>query len=355
MQTRFNLHLVLLQTRQRHPLLSELARPSRHRILGCLAATALISAALPLPAKASYNVMSWADNGYCSWSYNHDQVGGSGATTAGVSPPESQVVSGTTDTTGTATSAFAMAADSGAYGAHIFDTSSTETATANLATASASVKEYDTAVSDVYGGHDGGVAQSEISDLLTFNVPGATPSTVTNITAYFNTAGHMLPSGTDPYIPTEGGTGPGASFDSVATFDSLSGGSAVEEYDAYFDVNLDATQNNDALPYVAYATSSWAGGAYAVATPSNLEFSGMIALDGINPQLSVDLLQQLDSSDGMDTSYLGNITFLLPDGVTYTSDSGVFGTQPVPEPTALGVLTMAGGLALRRRRIRRFR
>jgi hypothetical protein len=354
MQTGFNLDLLLLQTRQRHPLLSELATPSRRRIGACLAAAALISAALPVPAKASYNVMSWANNGYCSWSYNHDQVGGSGATTAGV-PAESQVVSGTTDTTGAATSAFAMAADSGAYGAHVYDTSSTETATANLATASASVTEYDTAVSDVYGGDDGGNAQSEISDLLTFNVPGATPSTVTNITVYFNTAGHMLPSGTDPYIPTEGGTGPGASFDSVATFDSLSGGSAVESYDAYFDVNLDATQNNDALPYVAYATSSWAGGAYAVATPSNFEFSGMVALDGINPQLSLDLLQQLNSSDGMDTNYLGNISFLLPDGVTYTSDSGVFGTQSVPEPTALGALAMAGGLALRRRRIRRFR
>ena len=52
----------------------------------------------------------------------------------------------------------------------------------------------------------------------------------------------------------------------------------------------------------------------------------------------------------MDIDYLTGVSFTLPKNVTLTSSSGVFGTQPVPEPEAW--VAMATGMlgVLRRRR-----
>ena len=311
----------------------------RHRgLLTCIVATAILFGALSNVAHAGYYVVSYAANGDCDWDYNYEQTGGSGTFDPNLQPGETQGALGTIDQTGNATSSYAQAAASFGPPLLIPGAATSESSTADLATASTSVTEYDTS----YPGFEiGGKAISEINDLLTFNVPGATPATVTNITIEFDTNGHMLPSGTDTTPGQPAGT-----LQATATF-----GTPTNIYDINAGVELD---ESTLLPYVSqddnYPTGWPAAGSFTVATPESLEFTGTFPLTGINPTLSVDLLQTLEASYGMDSSYLSNIVIGTPVGVTYTSSSGLSGTAPVPEPGTFAILFGAAALGLRRRR-----
>ena len=72
-------------------------------------------------------------------------------------------------------------------------------------------------------------------------------------------------------------------------------------------------------------------------------------LNGPTQDIAVEMYEHLNGKAGSDTAYTGDITLSLPQGVSFTSDSGVFLTQ-TPEPGSLALIGIAScGLIVRRR------
>jgi hypothetical protein len=187
-----------------------------------------------------------------------------------------------------------------------------------------------------YGGFVEPSADAEMTDTVTFNIPGATETTMTPISFSYLLDGTF--------------TSGGDSADNVLT--SLSFGNAG------FEVEWDGSEG----PYVTSGTSL-AGLTITCFTTTCFGVQSTFYVEGPNPSLFFYLNERFicGGQDNCTEDYSNTGTFglSLPSGVTYTSNSGVFLTQQAsaaPEP-ATGVFVTLGlcgitWIARRRRRER---
>ena len=107
--------------------------------------------------------------------------------------------------------------------------------------------------------------------------------------------------------------------------------------------------------------SGWVSAVYSSNTVSNIDFTGVYNLIGASVDLPMYSNLTVIASGGLltdggvstnlpttvDFANTGKISMILPDNVSFTSDSGVFLTT-VPEPCSILLLGL-GGLVLGRR------
>jgi hypothetical protein len=186
-----------------------------------------------------------------------------------------------------------------------------------------------------------GGSESDFADTVTFNIPGATTTTVTNIGISFNLDGSFSnTSGTN-----------GAEVETYLIGDVVGAST--------FDIALNINPNGIVTP----TASGWLTENATCQTSSCFDFDGTLGLVGANPEVIFQGRLLLACGNGpcdLDYSNTAAVGLNLPSGVTYTSDSGVFLTQnpnaptSVPEPSSWGLFglgTVVVGL-LNRRRLR---
>ncbi len=148
-------------------------------------------------------------------------------------------------------------------------------------------------------------AMATMSDLLTFHVPGATASTVTNIGVSFQLNGTFALLGNSQ------------AFNGLTTYMSFGNGIIWWHY---------FTQ--DSPPAQVVQNGGWNSFDISSQTGSSFVFNGVLSLAGANPtaNLVAQLALQCQSAT-CDYSHAGAVTLTLPPGVTFTSASGTFLTQ----------------------------
>ena len=148
-------------------------------------------------------------------------------------------------------------------------------------------------------------AMATMSDLLTFHVPGANNSTVTNIGISFQLNGSFALLGN------------AQAYNGLTTYMNFGNGIIWWHY---------FTQ--DSPPANVVQNSGWSSFQVVSQTGSSFIFNGVIALTGANPtaSLGAQLALQCQSAN-CDYSHSGAVTLTLPPGVTFTSASGTFLTQ----------------------------
>lgn len=186
-----------------------------------------------------------------------------------------------------------------------------------------------------------GTTDAKFWDQLTFSIPGATGTTVTNIPVFLSADG----TGNDQ-TQQEWGVflqfgehgcifnGCGIGVDQVNWGWNPNNGPVVfSAASGNISFNSDPFQNS-----INWQTPS-------VNTINNLRIEGILSLTG--PTAVVDIsaeLSTLANGGTVDFGHTAGISFQLPAGVTSSSASGVFGTATVPEPAAAGLCGF--GLAL---------
>lgn len=198
------------------------------------------------------------------------------------------------------------------------DLSVSALATGNLATGSVGVSAFPQASSvGLYPPYSQGVADAQLNDLLTFNVAGATSSTVTDIGVTFTVDGTVIPGTVPP------------------------GGGVESEYNmklglGTIDYVYDTASTN---PNQIVLNENWVSSSITSESPDSFIFTGVYALTGASDPLSIQELLTLNclGNTSCDVSHTGAVSFTLPSNVTFTSESGVFLTQPItaatPEPS----------------------
>jgi hypothetical protein len=178
------------------------------------------------------------------------------------------------------------------------------------------------------------------NDRLTFNIPGATPTTVTQIEVSLSIDGSMTYSG--------------AAFSEVIVQSDLRFGNGFARL----------IYGSDFVPLADQG--GWVSGAWAASADGGLgdafngaylnTFTGVYALVGAAPTLDVRAVLGTRASSVSSASFGNTAAFQmsLPSDVTYSSASGVFlSAAPVPEPETWAMM-LAGmgvvGLMARRRR-----
>lgn len=316
-------------------------------LLGSVAATFGASA-----AHAGYAVQTLANTGRgynrgCAATYNTNGTGAKFINNAGGDSPcdpaafladQGAVVTatGTTDTTGTATAAHdessVVRAPDAAFA----------TAAANLATGkvglTASAANFSSANSS-----------ARLIDTLHFTVAGATASTVTYIPVSFSFAGTLV-EGNDPTHSSAELTW-GFYFGNAATYEFGDYGAGYFAPPNYPTFSFPET--------VPSRTAGWQSYSFASYTPTDTRFTGVYAITGATADIPIDFSLALNASNlSLDYLDTGNIAIGRVDGVSYTSDSGVFLTAGgtvggVPEPASWAMLLVGfgtvGALARRRR------
>ncbi len=145
---------------------------------------------------------------------------------------------------------------------------------------------------------------TSMKDTLTFNIPGATNSTITNIGVSFQVTGSAAATGAAYAFERTSGMGVGNALitEGYNTSDNI-----IEE-------------------------GGWVSMDIASLTENLVTFNGVYALTGPNPSVPISLLLNIQCQSGdCDFRHAGAaFTMTLPSGVTYTSASGVFLTQPPP-------------------------
>lgn len=155
--------------------------------------------------------------------------------------------------------------------------------------------------------------QVQMRDSLTFNIPGATSSTVTNIPVSFQVTGSSVGTGTSY----------GFTRNSGMTF----GNGAITE-------GFDSTDK-------IIENGGWVSMQIVSLTQNLVTFNGVYAVTGPHPVVPVVLLLSVQCQSGdCDYSHGASFSMTLPAGVTYTSASGVFLTQP---PSACNFALSSGG------------
>jgi len=309
-----------------------------------VAITALCVIAAPLmPAKAGYLVTIHTFDevptdglGIADYNYPYPTVIG-----ANIGPGTSQTVIGTTDTTGTLTSASEQI--TGTYSPA--GITSTAYAAGDLTTGQLHLNATDNSscngICNGVGNFAGEDTFAQLQDTLHFTVAGADADTVTPITFVFAVDGTLVQ--TSSY---------GQGY--VRASLNLNNEGAQVSYNQ--DLNS-GTNNLDVA--TAPLVNGWASRDYSVLTSNQALFEGTFDIIGSTSDVLVDLQMEVNCSDGMTCNFdnTGSVDLILPSGVTYTSDSGVFlsGLSPtsVPEPSSLaGLASAIGGVAvaLRRRR-----
>lgn len=276
-------------------------------------------------ARADYIVQTAANeflagNGWTNTAeYNFNVTG------ALFASPNGGATSGTSDSTGKATSAFDQSSLSDS------DAGSSGYAYANLGTGKLGVQ-------GSAGGYFSEVnVQAQFSDILHYTVAGANSNTITDINVSFAVDGSMM----------EGGFGT-ASLTSSINLDSA----ASEETDIGDNLSGGVCQSGPCI-FRQFTAGNWVSMGYSTNNVGDVVFNGVFALTGASGDLSIfqtlSLTSAVDGATGAandDFSHTAALTLGLPQGVSYTSDSGVFLTQAssVPEPSTLWMAVV--GIAL---------
>jgi hypothetical protein len=300
-----------------------------------IAAGIAASACVCSHARAGYQVQVEASSGGL-YEYNGPQVGSFTSSGPGTS------ASGTTDSTGTLTNVTGDAGNASAdpLNPAIVTTGTTHVQT-NLANSTVLVSEFDTGQANNAFIGNGGNANGQLNDTLHFTVAGATAGTMTPIKVTWVQSGHMQGSGSDAPQGPNSGFGP---------LGSLQGGLIFGSLQANQTIALDYGQNNDTAPYISQTGGDTAG--FSNLSGNLVVWSDTLMITGPTADVAVEMYEQLSGKAGTDTAYTGDITLSLPQGVTFTSDSGVFLTQ-TPEPGSLALIGLAAsGLLIRRRTLR---
>jgi hypothetical protein len=263
---------------------------------------------------ADYNVVTYSqtdiNNSFLGVAnYNQGQVGSSFTRVGGAT------ATGTVDSTGKLTSSFGQTALSTS------GQSGNSFASANLSTGALGAS----ANSPFGSTQMGSVATTSFQDVLHFVIPGAGPNTVTNIGVQFTLSG-SISAGPD------GGAGLGGSLHSEFRIGS---GALVTDI---FDGRHNGPPCMDFVPCIAAQTpSGWVSYSFTSDTPANIVFNGVFAVQGATANVAVSNYLSLGGAGGeyaFDYSHTSLVLLSLPNAVSYTSDSGVFGTVP-PSGTLL--------------------
>lgn len=325
---------------------------ARHAIMA-LAATAAFAAGTT-PAQAGYSVQTYANTGRgynrgCAATYNFNTTGASFINNAGgggACDPAAfardqnatVTVTGSTDTTGTLTAAHdessVVRLPDAAYA----------TAAADLATGTVRLLATATGFSE-------SGAQARLIDTLHFTVAGARADTVTLIPVSFAFDGTM-PGTSDPKTAS-----------GELNYSFYFGNASAYEFGDYAAGYYGINGNYPTFTYggVAPRVGGWQSYSFGSYDPLNTQFTGLYAITGASADVPIDFDLFLRAGNvALDYTNTGRVTIGSVDGVSYTSDSGVFLTGGgatvggVPEPASWALL-MAGfgivGAAARRRRI----
>jgi hypothetical protein len=191
-------------------------------------------------------------------------------------------------------------------------------------------------------------SDTQLWDQLTFSMPGATSTSVTNIPVFFSVDG----SGTD--LTSEAYTAtlqfnPQGIISSCCHGDEVVWGWNTNNGDKEFEADSGTVIHSSTLG--ALGSINWQ--TPSVNTLNDLQIEGILSLTG--PTQVVDIFADLTTFSNQGTVDFSNtaaISFQLPAGVSYTSASGVFGTASVPEPSTFGLCAVVlAGLGIFRRRL----
>jgi hypothetical protein len=280
-------------------------------------------------------------------------VGDSGVTSCSVfscsaGPYGGLSSTGTGDHAGTATSAFDTLMGSDANGPAAAAVSASLADGAIHASAAGSFGV-------VYQGQDQfsrGSAVGVLGDTLHFTIAGADASTVTSIQVEYHIDGGEVANRTAAFGSQGGFTAYTLAFGDTSIHDRSSWtpgvtGPGTDPFPQYAGQNVNG--GFGAVTLANITTLSYA--------PEDTDFIATYNLTGASVTAPFSEWFGVGCQDGMacDFSHTSQVAFLLPRGVTYTSDSGVFlgGTAGVPEPTTWAMLILGmfgGGAVLRRRR-----
>jgi hypothetical protein len=160
-------------------------------------------------------------------------------------------------------------------------------------------------------------------DNLTFNVAGASPSTITDIGITFTVDGILS------Y---------GSSNSTVTTNDMFTLGGGIIVY----------TFGNGPPTNTISQDAGWVSNQILSESPNNFVFDATYALQGASQTVPIEVFMNLncDLLASCDFSNTGAVSLNLPSNVTYTSASGVFLTEPASTPEPGSGLMMLCGLSL---------
>ena len=178
----------------------------------------------------------------------------------------------------------------------------------------------------------GGTSLAGLFDDVTFNVAGASPTTVTDIGVTLDLHGTMS----------------GSAFLQEQLLFSSPGVN-----DANLLLQISGTQFSPPVVSDAQAGGSWVSASFSPLTPGNVVFHGVYALTGASQEVSIGEVLYSEAFAGFaDYAHTSDFSLSLPANVSFTSASGVFLSGGVPEPASWALMLTGIGLiggALRRR------
>ena len=277
---------------------------------------------------AAYYVQTYADatGGYnrgCAATYNYGNTFGQGAafiSDAGNSAPCAHPVAqfngqtlttiGTEDTTGKLTAAndsSNLVTDNGSYSANATASADLKTGKVHLTGTGAGI----------YAGFGSFTSLARLNDTLHFTVAGANASTVTLVPVSFSFAGNLIDGATPSQSSAE--LNWSFSFGNASTYEFGDYGAGYYAPPRYPTYEFPETTPS--------RTSGWESYSFASYTPTDTRFTGLYAITGASADIPIDFLLEI-RGNGLTLDYSNGGTIGVGDvsGLSYTSDSGVFGT-----------------------------
>lgn len=248
---------------------------------------------------------------------------------------------------GSASTAPGLTAASGNISAATPEGSGSGSWAANLSNATLHASSF--AVGDVNFGTNNN-SFTQLWDQLTFSIPGATATTVTNIPLLFSVDGSGSDLTSEEYTATLQ-LNPQGTVSSCCHINEVVWGWNPNNGPKEFEADSGTFIHSSTLGTLG--AINWQ--TPKVNTLNDLQIEGIMSLTG--PMQVVDIFANLSTFSNQGTVDFSNtaaISFQLPSGVSYTSASGVFGATSVPEPSTFGLCAVVlAGLGIFRRRLLR--